>query len=236
MLVNIDIRGLEVVVAAYLSQDPVLMQELKDGIDLHTANQLAFKLPNRLIAKVLKFRLLYGGTEYSFARDPDFTSVSSSKKYWADVIEAYYSKYQGIKQWHVQLVQQATTTGKIISPTGRVFNYEPKQNAYGIEWPLTTIKNYIVQGTGADLVAIARISLFKRLAKLSLKSKLIMTVHDSIVLDCPENEWQQVAQLALQCVRDVPANFERVFGKVFNLEMNAEVLHGPTLGNMQEMC
>jgi DNA polymerase I-like protein with 3'-5' exonuclease and polymerase domains len=234
LLVNVDVKSLEIVVAAYLSQDPVLMRELENGVDFHEDNRVKFKLPTRLIAKVLGFRILYGGTEHSFARDPDFTCVSSSKDYWKRAIEAYYDKYRGIKSWHTTLVQQATTTGKIVSPTGRVYYYQPKESAWGMEWPVTTIKNYIVQGMGADLVMIARISLYNRLKKLGLNSKLVATVHDSIVIDCPENEWEAVAALSLQCVRDVPMNFERLYKVPFNLSLNAEVLYGPTLGKMEE--
>jgi DNA polymerase I-like protein with 3'-5' exonuclease and polymerase domains len=234
MLINIDVKGLEIVVAAYLSQDPILMQELQTGVDIHEDNRVKFGLPTRLIAKVLGFRILYGGTEHSFVRDPDFTSVSSNKKYWAKAIEAYYDKYKGIKQWHTRLVQEATTMGTIISPTGRTYHYSPKTTAWGTEWPITTIKNYIVQGLGADLVMIARISLYNRLKKLGLQSKLVATVHDSIVIDCPHEEWLQVASIGLQCVRDVPLNFERLFGQPFNLSLNAEVLYGETLGDMKE--
>lgn len=234
MLCNIDVKSLEIVVAAYLSQDPVLMKELQNGTDLHEDNRVRFKLPTRLIAKVLGFRILYGGTEYSFARDPDFASVSTSKDYWAKAIAAWYDKYKGVQKWHTQLIQQATTTGKVISPTGRVFYYQPKQTAYGIDWPTTTIKNYIVQGTGADLVTIARVTLANRMKRLGLTSKLCMTVHDSIVIDCPENEWQQVAKLAKDCVKAVPMNFEKLFGKPFNLALDAEVLYGTTLGDMKE--
>lgn len=234
MLVNIDVKSLEIVVAAYLSQDPVLMQELNKGLDLHEDNRVKFKLPTRLIAKVLGFRILYGGTEHSFVKDPDFTAVSKDKKYWAKAIDAYYDKYKGIKQWHTKIIQEATTTGRVVSPTGRFFPYVAEDRGWGMEWPVTTIKNYIVQGTGADLVAIARVSLYNRMKKLQLKSKLIMTVHDSIVIDCPEDEWEQVAKLALQCVQDVPSNFERLFGKKFNLALNAEILYGQTLGEMME--
>lgn len=225
---------MEIVVAAYLSQDPILMEELQSGKDLHEDNRVKFGLPSRLIAKVLGFRILYGGTEHSFCKDPDFTAVSSNKKYWAKAIESYYTKYKGIKQWHNRLIQEATTTGKIISPTGRVFYYTPKTTSFGTDWPITTIKNYIVQGTGADLVMIARISLYNRMKAAGFKSKLVATVHDSIVVDCPEDEWEAMAKVALQSVRDVPANFERMFGKKFNLQLNAEVLYGKTLGNMQE--
>lgn len=227
-------KSLEIVVAAYLSQDPVLMDELASGKDLHEDNRSKFGLPSRLIAKVLGFRILYGGTEHSFAHDPDFTSVSSDKKYWKRAIDAYYAKYKGIKLWHNKLLQEATLTGKIVSPTGRTFKYEPKTTPFGTEWPVTTIKNYIVQGTGADLVMIARISLFNRLKALGFKSKLVATVHDSIVIDCPDEEWVQVAALALKCVQDVPSNFERLFKKPFNLALNAEVLYGANLGDMKE--
>lgn len=235
MLVNIDVKSLEIVVAAYLSQDPVLMTELNKGIDLHEDNRKKFNLPSRLIAKVLGFRILYGGTEHSFVRDPDFTPISTNKKYWATAIEAYYNKYKGIKAWHNHLIQEATSTGKILSPTGRTFYYEPFDKGWGVEWPVTNIKNYIVQGTGADLVMIARVSLYNRMKKLGLKSKLTMTVHDSIVIDCPDDEWERVASLALQSVRDVPMNFERLFGKPFNLGLNAEILYGKDLSNMVEI-
>ena len=234
MLVNVDVKSLEIVVAAYLSQDPVLMKELREGVDFHEDNRIKFGLPSRLIAKVLGFRILYGGTEHSFVRDPDFTAVSSNKKYWAKAIENYYTKYKGIREWHKQLIQTATTSGKVISPTGRYYLYQPKETAFGVEWPITTIKNYIVQGLGADLVMIARISLYNRMKKLGLQSKLVATVHDSIVIDCPENEWEQIAALALSSVRDVPLNFKRLFGTEFNLALNAEVLYGKTLGKMEE--
>lgn len=56
MIINADVKGLEIVCAAYLSQDKVMMQEIIDRVDIHSTNQEAFNLPSRLIAKVLKFR------------------------------------------------------------------------------------------------------------------------------------------------------------------------------------
>jgi DNA polymerase-1 len=233
MLINIDVSGLEVVCAAYLSQDPVLINELVNGKDIHTDNQQKFGLPNRLIAKILKFRILYGGSEYSFARDPDFTSVSSSKDYWAKAIEAYYDKYKGIKKWHTSLLQQVTLTRKIVSPTGRFFTFEPKQGRNGIEWPTTTIKNYPVQSLGADLVMIARISLFNRMKQAGVKAKLVSSVHDSIVIDAPDDEVDLCAQMGNESIQAVPMNFKRLFGKEFNLPLKAEVLTGNNLGDMK---
>lgn len=56
MLIQADASSLEIRVAAFLSQDPVLMQEIRDGLDLHTDNQQRFGLPSRLLAKILNFR------------------------------------------------------------------------------------------------------------------------------------------------------------------------------------
>jgi DNA polymerase I-like protein with 3'-5' exonuclease and polymerase domains len=111
-------------VALFLSQDTVGLKELMEGIDLHTANQERFKLPSRLIAKTYLFRLLYGGSAYSYANDPDFNTVSKSEKFWEKVIEATYEKYQGLGRWHKKLVQTAIETGKIETPFGRQFVYQ----------------------------------------------------------------------------------------------------------------
>jgi len=232
MLINIDVSGLEVVCAAFLSQDPVLMDELLTGKDIHTDNQQKFGLPSRLIAKVLKFRILYGGSEYSFAKDPDFTPVSTSKEYWAKAIEAYYTKYKGIKKWHTKIVQEVTTTKKLISPTGRFFTFEPKMGHRGMEWPITTIKNYPVQSLGADLVMIARISLYNRMKAGGFKGKLVSSVHDSMVIDCPDKEVNQLAAIAMASINDVPKNFQKLYGVEFNLPLKAEVLIGPNMADM----
>lgn len=82
VILDFDVKGLETMAAAYLSGDAVMIEEIKNGIDLHSRNQEAFGLPHRTIAKILVFRLLYGGTEHGFVLDSDFMSVSVSKKYW----------------------------------------------------------------------------------------------------------------------------------------------------------
>jgi len=235
MLINVDVSGLEVVCAAYLSQDPILIQELNNNVDIHTANQAAFNLPNRLIAKVLKFRILYGGTEYGFVKDPDFTPVSTSKEYWAKAIEAYYTKYKGIRKWHNQLLQQVVLTGRIESPTGRFFTFEPKQGRNGLEWPTMTIKNYPVQSLGADLVMIARITLHNRMKQLGngYSGRLVSSVHDSIVIDCPDDQAQLYINMAMSSINDVPKNFQKLYKKEFNLQLKAEVLTGYNMGDMK---
>jgi len=231
-LIQCDASALEIRIAAYLSQDPVLMQEIRDGLDLHTDNQQRFGLPSRLLAKILNFRILYGGNEWSFANDPDFMPVSKSKDYWKNVLDAYYDKYKGIKQWHNRLIRETVETGKVVSPTGREYIFQK----YNGEYKDTQIKNYTVQGSGADIMALARVSFFNRLKKLSLKDCLIVnTVHDSIVLDTIDENIPIIAKLCHDVFRDIPANFEKIFGVPFNVPMECEVLYGPNWEDMQEI-
>lgn len=204
-------------------------------MDLHADNMNRFGLPSRLIAKVFKFRLIYGGSAYSYAVDPDFAEVGFNQKKWQEVIDQYYEKYSGLAFWHTKIVQDVTLTGKLIIPTGRQFDYEPFETPAGdLKWPRTTILNYPVQGLGADLVMLARISFRNRLRKLGLRALLISTVHDSIVVDAPQDEVDIVCQLFHDVFRDIPENFKRMFGVEFNLPMTAEVLIGQTMGDMEE--
>lgn len=225
---------MEWVAGTYLAQDKVAAEEIWGGLDSHEDNRVKFGLPSRLISKVFLFRLVFGGTAYSYSVDPDFASVGFSQKKWQLAIDAFYRKYVGWAEWHKGLMQEATTTGKIILSTGREFEFSPSIKRGEPVWPRTTILNYPVQSTAADLMVIARISLRNRMRKLNLKSLLICTVHDSIVIDCPDDEYKLVCKLCHEVFRDIPANFEKLFGHKFNLPMRCEVLYGKTLGTMEE--
>jgi DNA polymerase I len=238
MLINADVKGLEVVVAAELSGDKVLKQEIIDKVDIHDANRVSFGLgdgkPGRLIAKIFKFRLIYGGSAYSYAHDADFMGVSSSEKFWQRVIDDYYNKYNGIKKWHVNLIESAMRDGQLEIPSGRVFpivpNYQKRE-----PWPHTIIKNYPVQGFGADLVMLARLQARRLLRESGVEALLISTIHDSIVADTPFDNVEVVGRILRQAVEDVPKLCEQVFGYAFSLPLTAEVQFGPNKKEMKEL-
>lgn len=222
MLLQADAAALEIRVAAYLSQDKVLINEIINGVDLHTDNQIKFGLPSRLIAKVLNFRILYGGNEYSFANDPDFTPISKSKAYWKDVVDAYYDKYKGIAEWHTKIIKEVIETNKLVAPTGREYYFQK----FGGQYKDTQIKNYAVQGTGADLMALARVSSYNRLNKLGYGESclLVNTVHDSIILDYDDKvcDTKVLVDMFHSVFVDLPLNFEKMFKTSFNVPMAAE--------------
>lgn len=235
MLINLDAKALEWVCATYLSQDQVAIQEQIDNVDVHSDNQKRFRLPTRLTAKTYLFRLIYGGSAYSYSVDPDFTDVSTSPKFWQRVIDATYDKYPGLERWHSSLMQEVVSTGKLVMPTGREYNYTSKLNERGERiWPRTTILNYPVQGLGADVMAIIRV-MFARKLKAYYKALLVCTVHDSILVDTPSQHVDEIVKLCYKTFEDFPEYWEKLFGCKWNVPLKCEVQIGPNWGNMKEV-
>ena len=238
ILINIDVKGLEVVVAAQLSGDKVLSQEIIDRVDIHAANQAAFNLgegkQGRLIAKIFKFRFIYGGSAYSYANDSDFMGVSTSEQFWQDVIDRYYEKYRGIADWHNQIVEEAKRNKRLEVPSGRYYPFNPEPSYNGFKWPITKIKNYPVQGFGADLVKLARLEAKKNLRDSGLEALLVSTIHDSIVVDTPSKNLDAVSKILLDAVESVPALCKKVWDYDFGLPLTAEIQYGHNKRDMEE--
>lgn len=235
MLLQADAKALEWVCASYLSQDQTAIKEIWDSVDQHTDNQTRFGLPSRLIAKTFVFRLIYGGSAYSYANDHNFSSIGN-EEFWQGVIDQFYEKYSGLKVWHEQLLDKAMRDGQLTMPTGRFYKFEPEVKYGKVKFPRTKILNYPVQGLGADLMSLARVSLRNR-----LKDKegvlLVNTVHDSIILDFDPKVWDNISlvQLVTNCFNDVPLNYKKIFGSEFNLPMRVQCEVGPDWGNMEEV-
>lgn len=225
MIVEADVTGLEVVGIALLSGDVVLINELKNKEDIHDNNQKAFNLPSRLVAKVFKFRLIYGATAFAFTKDPDFNWISNRVDYWEEVKTSYYKKYTGIDEFHTNLYNQVLQSGTYCSPTGRVYRFRPFLKNGEYSWPRPQILNYPVQGLGADIMSIARVATKRRLLGLP-EVLLINTVHDSIVLDTPKKHLYTVCKTLAEVFADIPKNFTKLFGVPFDIPMSGKIKYG----------
>lgn len=148
MLINCDFKSLEVFVAADLSDDRILKTELCNKIDSHSVNQERFKLPDRVVAKRFLFKLLYGATAFGYSTDSDFITVGYSERQWQRVIDEFYNKYTGIREWHRRIMQLVRATGYLSIPSGRIYHYTPTVTTRGLKWPDTKIKNYPVNYSG----------------------------------------------------------------------------------------
>lgn len=239
MLINVDAKALEWYAAVYLSQDEVGMRELIDGrVDQHSDNQERLGLPSRLIAKIFLFRLIFGGTAFAYANDPDFAEVGWNARKWQNAIDNFYDKYKGLDKWHTSLVSQVITDKEhsIRMPTGRIYTFEPSLKRGELIWPRTQILNYPVQGLGADLMTIARTLLGREWGWRGTNVPLLIsTVHDSILIDTPSKYVDKVVEMLYNTWDRIPQEFEDQFGEEFNLPMRCEVSVGPTWGDMKEV-
>lgn len=238
MIVNIDAKSLEWVTYLYLSQDKTGIDEWHALIenpklnDMHTANQVKFNLPSRLISKVFLFRWIYRGPAFAYASDPDFMSVSKDRRFWQDVIDQYYSKYPKIYDTHMKYIKQVNETGRLTSPLGRQYEFKKYRKGDYSEYSEYEITNYPNQGLGADVMAVARISLASRLRNNKLSSLLISTIHDSLTADCPPSEVEQVSEIMTSVFSDLPKNIERSLGIDWKLPMLGEVSIGPNMKDL----
>jgi DNA polymerase-1 len=226
-------KSLEVVAAARLSGDKTLMQEILDKEDIHGNNQKSLGLPSRLIAKIFVFRLIYGGSAYSYANDSDFAVCGLREGGWQDIIDKFYAKYWELAIWHQNLIKEAQTTGRITIPSGRFFPFEPdftKREPY----PITKIKNYPVQGFGADLVKLARINAFNKLRANPI-GLLCSSIHDSLVVDTEEKNVYNICTLLKESIEEVPAMCQKVWGYNFQLPLTCEVQVGLNKSDMKEV-
>lgn len=162
--------------------------------------------------------------------------VSSSAKYWDQVNEKFYAKYKGLDEKHKEWARQVASGSPIIGPLGRFWPIpmgEDRRVEISIPWTILT--NYPVQGTGADVMMLARISFLRRLrSRTHLKSVLLVSsVHDSIVVDAPAQYLQEITNLFHQVFDDLAINIRKIFGYNWEVPLACEVKYG---NNMKQMA
>jgi hypothetical protein len=217
MLVQCDASQLEWRVLLELAQDQIGIAEILEKEDVHSKNQAAFVLPRRLIAKI-------------------FMHVSTDPKFWDSKNESFYTKYEGINRTH-QLWSEEVLNGRAIEgPFGRSWTIGIKYDKWGnLKVPWTTLTNYPVQGTGADVMMFARIAAYRRLKKLGLPLEFVSTVHDSIVVDTSKVYVQPVVDTFHQVFDDLPKMFKGAFGYNWTVPMDCECKMGMNMKDMQKV-
>ena len=218
-ILEADFAQLEFRAAAFLSQDGVAMDEVSTGFDVHayTASVIteAGQPTSRQDAKAHTFAPLYGAT--------GFGRTAAEAEYYTHFTE----KYKGISNWHSRLAKEAIATGKITTPSGREFafpNVVRKPN--GRVSYFTQIKNYPVQSFAtADIVPVALLHIDKMLD--GMKSCVVNTVHDSIVIDVHPDEERRVINVIDETNRVLPDLITIRWGLVFNVPLELEAKIGP---------
>ena len=218
-ILEADFAQLEFRAAAFLSQDQIAMKEIEDGFDVHdyTARVIsdAGEITSRQEAKAHTFAPLYGAT--GFGRTP------SQATYYKHFTE----KYKGIALWHTKLAKEVMTTGKIKIPSGREFSFpDAKRYANGKITNFTQVKNYPVQSFAtADIVPLILMHIDKLLS--TLKSCVVNSVHDSIVIDIHPEEEKQVLFL----LHTANQNLLDIINTKFGIDFNVPLLLEAKIGN-----
>ena len=216
-LLEVDYSQLEFRVAGILAKDETIKKEVEEGFDVHsyTAKVLTEngEPTDRGSAKASTFRPLYGGTQGTFAQRVYF--------------QEFFGKYSGVFNWHERLQDEAIQNETITTATGRQFKfpnvYRTKQGKASVK---TQIVNYPVQSVAtADIVPLGVIMLHKQLRERNLKSLVINTVHDSVVVDCHPDEIEEVKQVASICLVKAQDEAEKRFGldKFIPLEVEMSI-------------
>jgi DNA polymerase I-like protein with 3'-5' exonuclease and polymerase domains len=218
-IMEADFAQLEFRVAAFLSQDPVAMKEVTDGFDVHsyTAKVItdAGQPTSRQVAKTHTFAPLYGATGYG--RTPPEAA------YYTHFME----KYQGIANWHKVLAKQALNYKYIKIPSNREFAFtEVQRKRDGTVTHFTAIKNYPVQSFAtADIVPLALVEIYKRLVQY--KSKVVNSVHDSIVIDVHPDEIEDMVRV----IDEVQAELVELINKKWSINFNVPLALESKLGD-----
>ena len=221
-IIEIDFAQLEFRTAVFLAQDKQGMKDIDNGVDVHqyTADVIGC---SRQDAKGHTFKPLYGGT----------TGTDDEKRYY----NAFKEKYKGITDWHEELQTNAIKYKVVKLPTGREYAFPHAQRqAWGGSSYGTQIKNYPVQGFAtADIVPIACINIFKKMKELKLKSKLINTVHDSIVVDASKEEMESVKKCLYDGCHEVIISLKERYNIEFNIPLDTELKMGYDWLNLKEV-
>jgi DNA polymerase I-like protein with 3'-5' exonuclease and polymerase domains len=154
--------------------------------------------------------------------------VSSSAKFWDNLNAQFFAKYSGINECHDKWADLVVHGCPIEGPLGRSWTIPMRRHEQTgeLKIPWTTLSNYPVQGTGADIMMFARIMAYKRIKKLGIPVKWVSTVHDSIVVETPPEYVQQVVDIFHQVFADLPKTIKGTFGYDWIVPMDCECKQG----------
>ena len=172
----------------------------RDGEDIHsiTASQV-FGVPieevtqkMRREAKAVNFGIIYGISDFGLSKNLGIP-LATAKEY----IEKYFKTYSAVKNYMNENVEFARKKGYVSTLTGRK-RVIPEINSSNFnlrQFGERAAMNMPLQGSSADIIKIAMINVYKALKKAGLKAKLILQVHDELVIDAPENEAEKAAEI-----------------------------------------
>ena len=222
-LMSCDYSQVELRILACIAQDELLLDAFRHGQDIHarTAAEV-FGVPldevtheMRSRAKAVNFGIVYGISDFGLAKQLDV-----GRKEAAGYIESYFARYTGVKKYMEDIVAQAREQGYVATLMGRR-RYLPdiRHSNFNLRsFAERTAINTPIQGTAADIMKRAMIDVQRALEAAQLKSRILLQVHDELVLEVTEEEKEQVAELVRTTMQnaaslDIPLLADVNFGR-----------------------
>ncbi len=210
VLVDADYSQIELRLLAHMSGDQAMIDGFNSGVDIHTvtASQV-FSLPQdavppelRRAAKAVNFGIVYGISAYSLSEDIHVT-VAQAKEY----MEKYFEHYSGVRAYMARVVERGREDGYVSTLYGRRrWLPELKSSNFNTRsFGERVALNMPIQGTAADIIKLAMIKVDARLRAENLEARLVLQVHDELIVECPEGEAEQVKALLQEEMEGVAA-------------------------------
>ncbi len=202
ILVSGDYSQIELRVLAHIAGDENMIDAFKHHSDIHTKTASeVFKVPveevtslMRSRAKAVNFGIVYGISAFSLAQD-----LKISKKEAEEYMEIYFDRYPKIKDYLEKVVEDAKKTGYVLTILNRRRFIPEIKSSNKIVKALgdRLAMNAPIQGSAADIIKLAMVNVYKKLNEKNLKSKLILQVHDELILNVKKDEFEEVKALLI---------------------------------------
>jgi DNA polymerase-1 len=207
-LLSADYSQIELRILAHFSKDPVLVEAFRAGQDIHarTAEEvfgvgpMAQNAEHRRAAKAINFGIIYGQTPFGLA-----AQLGIDQKEAAQFIAAYFARYSGVKKYLESSLAEARKTGMTRTMFGRT---RPVPEITSTQFNLRnfaerTALNTPLQGTAADLIKLAMITIARQLNEQKFKAKMILQVHDELLFEAPHGELDRLRPLVRKAMENV---------------------------------
>ena len=210
VLVDADYSQIELRLLAHMAKDEAMIAAFNSGDDIHTitASQVFGVEPEevtplmRRSAKAVNFGIVYGISSFSLSQDIH-VSVAEAKEY----MDKYFAHYAGVKAYMDGIIEQAKADGYVATLFGRRrWVPELKSSNFNTRsFGERVALNAPIQGTAADIIKLAMIAVRDRLKAEGLESRLVLQVHDELIVECPEAEAERVCALVQEEMENVAA-------------------------------
>ena len=208
IIVSADYSQIELRIFSCMANVESLKEAFNNNIDIHTKTASdIFKVPiegvtkdMRRIAKAVNFGILYGISGFGLSENLNINPKEATK-----FINEYYETYPGIKNYQDECIKKAHIDGFVKTMFGRIRTITELENKnYMIRSGAERMAlNTPIQGTSADIIKIAMVKLFNEFNKNNLKSKILVQVHDELVIDCKKDEFDIVKKLLKEVMENV---------------------------------